>query len=140
LGPIESGVYGCGVPSLIGGYFFRVASNSPLIFSIGHWVFNAGVGRGHITLLLQVGQQIEDLWQGKCLRDVVHIVLLDEVHLPIPPLGLIWLAVYRICGQCSTLGEARVAVKAARAERELQRRLLLLDVLLEDREEALRHN
>jgi hypothetical protein len=41
---------------------------------------------------------------------------------------------YRICGQCSTLGEARVAVKAARAERELQRRLLLLDVLLEDRE------
>ena len=77
------GVYGSGVPSLIAGYFFRLVSNSPTILNIGSTT--PSVVGGDIAAFLPIPQQVDDPRQGELFQNVVHTVLLDEMHLLVPP-------------------------------------------------------
>ena len=44
------------------------------------------IGHVDVTLLLQIGEKVDNLRQGKFLRRVVHVFLPEEVHLPVAPL------------------------------------------------------
>ncbi len=41
---------------------------------------------GHVALLLQVGEEVDDFRQREFQRRVVHVLLPDQVRLPVPPL------------------------------------------------------
>ena len=51
-----------------------------------HRVGDPGIVRAHVALLLQVGEEVDDLRQRESLRRVVHVILPDKMRLPVPPL------------------------------------------------------
>ena len=51
-----------------------------------HRVCNPRVINTHVVLFLQIGEEVDDLRQRVSQRRVIHIILLDKVHLPVPPL------------------------------------------------------
>src|SRR5258708_28322179 len=51
-----------------------------------HWYTYPRACGAHVALFFQIVLKIDNFWQWKCHRRIIHIDLPDEVHLPVVPL------------------------------------------------------